>query len=343
MDVILAIVLVGVLIFLHEAGHFTVAKAMNVRVKAFSVGFGPALFKIRRGETVYQISLIPFGGYVMFDDADPDGNYLDSRAFEAQSTGRRALIAAAGVVSNVIVAFGVLMALYGFYGLPRTQVTVTGTVAASPAAAAGLRKGDQLVSLAGVPMSRDAAQLTQIIARHDLRPLSVIILRKGRTLRLRLTPRPIGGTPKIGVYLAERQVYVTRGASAPSRVAQAFSSTWQFLTVLVAGFVKLITGQVPTSEMGGPVRIVSMTSQIAATGLASLLYWLALLSANLAVLNVVPFPGLDGGRLAFLLGEALSRGRRNLRVEQAINFIGLVVLMLFIGVLTVQDIVSLHP
>lgn len=340
---ILAILLVGVLIFLHEAGHFAVSKAMNVRVKAFSVGFGPALFKIRRGETVYQVSLIPFGGYVMFDDADPDGNVLDSRAFEAQSVGRRALIAAAGVVANIVVAVAVLLALYGFYGLPRMQVTVTGTVPSSPAAVAGLRKGDQLVAVAGVPMSTDASQVTEIIARHDLKPITVTILRSGRTLRLRLIPRPIDGSPKIGVYLAERQIYATAGASGPARIGQAFASTWQFLTVLVAGFIKLITGQVPTSEMGGPVRIVSMTSQIAATGLASLLYWLALLSANLAVLNVVPFPGLDGGRLAFLLGEALSRGRRNLRVEQAINFIGLVVLMLFIGVLTVQDIVSLHP
>lgn len=340
---ILAILLVGVLIFLHEAGHFAVAKSMNVRVKAFSIGFGPALFKIRRGETVYQVSLIPFGGYVMFDDADPDGGVLDARAFEAQSVGRRALIAVAGVVANIVVALGVLLALYGFYGLPRMQVTVTGTVPSSPAAAAGLRKGDRLVAVAGVPMSTDAAQVTAIIARHDLRPIVVTILRHGKTLRVRLTPRPIDGSPKIGVYLAERQIYATAGASGPARIGQAFSSTWQFLTVLVAGFVKLITGQVPTSQMGGPVRIVSMTSQIAATGLASLLYWLALLSANLAVLNVVPFPGLDGGRLAFLLGETLSRGRRNIRVEQAINFIGLVVLMLFIGVLTVQDIVSLHP
>lgn len=341
---ILAIVLVGVLIFLHEAGHFTVAKAMNVRVKAFSIGFGPALFKVRRGETIYQVCLVPFGGYVMFDDADPDGTaQLDPRAFEAQSTGRRALIAVAGVLANVVVALCVLLALYGFYGLPRMQVTVTGTVPSSPAAVAGLRKGDQILSVAGLPMSTDAAQVTGIIARHDLKPITVVIRRQGRTFPIRLIPRPIDGSPKIGVYLAERQIYVTRGASMTARLGQAFSSTWQVLTVLVAGFVKLVTGQVPTSQMGGPVRIVSMTSEIAATGLASLLYWLALLSANLAVLNVVPFPGLDGGRLAFLLGEFLARGRRNIRVEQTINFIGLVVLMLFIGVLTVQDIVSLHP
>jgi regulator of sigma E protease len=192
-------------------------------------------------------------------------------------------------------------------------------------------------------MSTDASQVTGIIARHDLKPITVVIRRQGRTFPIRLIPRPIDGSPKIGVYLAERQIYVTRGASMTARLGQAFSSTWQVLTVLVAGFVKLVTGQVPTSQMGGPVRIVSMTSEIAATGLASLLYWLALLSANLAVLNVIPFPGLDGGRLAFLLGEFLARGRRNIRVEQTINFIGLVVLMLFIGVLTVQDIVSLHP
>ncbi len=342
-DILLAIVLVGVLIFLHEAGHFVAAKVMNVRVKAFSIGFGPALVRVRRGETTYQLSAIPFGGYVMFDDATPDGQGRDSRSFEAQSTGRRALIAVAGVATNVVLAFVVLLGLYGLYGLPSTQMRVVSVIAKSPAAAAGLRSGDVLLDVGGVSMATAPGRVTKIIGAHDERPLEVVYRRGNAVDRTTVVPRPsTGGAVRIGVYLEEVSGYLGQG-SALGRVGAAVTSTGQMLTLLVGGLVQLVTGRVPASDLGGPVRIVTETSQIAESGITALLYWLALLSANLAVLNAVPFPGLDGGRLAFLLGEWLARGRRNVGLEQAINFIGLALLMLFIGALTVQDIASLHP
>lgn len=340
-DIVLAILLVGVLICLHELGHFVVAKLMNVRVKAFSIGFGPALWKVRRGETTYQLSAIPFGGYVMFDDALPGGPAADPRAFEAQSTGRRALIAVAGVATNVVVAFLVLLALYGGFGMPRVQLQVAGVQAGSPAAAAGLRKGDVLLQVGGVSMTTQPSRVTSIVAAHDKRPLSLEYSRGGTVRDITVVPRPLGGVVRIGVYLQSALGY--GGGGIGERVSAAFSGTGRVLTLLVSGLGQLVTGKVPASQLGGPVRIVTETSQVAASGLPALLYWLAILSANLAVLNAVPFPGLDGGRLAFLLGETLARGRRNVRVEQAINFIGLVVLMLFIGALTVQDISRLHP
>jgi regulator of sigma E protease len=342
-DIVLAIVLVGVLIFLHEAGHFAVAKAMDVRVKAFSVGFGPPIVRVRRGETSYQLSAVPFGGYVMFDDATPDGRGADARAFEAQSPGRRALIAVAGVATNVVLAFVVLLALYGFYGLPSVQMRVVAVAAHSPAAAAGIRSGDVLVNVGGVSMSQNPGEITSIVAGHDHRPLKVVYRRHGALARTTVVPAPMkGGAVRIGVYLQEVSGYAGQGG-ALSRIGAAWSTTGRMLTLLVGGLAQLVSGRVPASQLGGPVRIVTETSQVAASGASQLLYWLALLSANLAVLNAVPFPGLDGGRLAFLLGEVLARGRRNIGLEQAINFIGLALLMLFIGALTVQDIASLHP
>lgn len=342
-DILLAIVLVGVLILLHEAGHFTVAKAMGVRVKAFSIGFGPPLLRVRRGETSYQLSAVPFGGYVMFDEATPDGRGVDPRAFEAQSPGRRALIAVAGVATNVVLAFAVLLALYGFYGLPSVQMRVVSVAATSPAAAAGLRRGDVLVAVGGVSMAQNPGRITAVVAAHDHRPLAVVYRRHGVLGRTTVVPEPAkGGAVRIGVYLQEVSGYAGQG-SLTARVGAAWSSTGRLLTLLVGGLVQLVSGRVPASQLGGPVRIVTETSQVAASGASALLYWLALLSANLAVLNAVPFPGLDGGRLAFLLGEVLARGRRNVGLEQAINFIGLALLMLFIGALTVQDIASLHP
>jgi len=342
-DIVLAIFVVGVLIFLHEAGHFTVAKALGVRVKAFSIGFGPALVKVRRDETTYQVSAIPFGGYVMFDEASPD-EPPDPRSFEAQSTGRRALIAVAGVATNLFVAFVVLLALYGLYGVPRFQMQVVSVVKSSPAAAAGLRAGDVLLRVGGTAMATPAgaSRLTRVVTGHDDRPLTVVYRRAGHTRTTRVVPRPTQGSVRIGVYLQEGYGYLGTG-SLGARLGAAWQGTGRVITLLLGGLVQLVTGRVPTSQLGGPVKIVTETSQVAAAGMTALLYWIALLSANLAVLNAVPFPGLDGGRLAFLLGEVLSRGRRNVRVEQAINFIGLVVLMLIIGALTVQDIASLHP
>lgn len=342
-DIVLAIVLVGVLIFLHEAGHFTVAKAMGVRVKAFSIGFGPALVRVKKGETAYQLSAVPFGGYVMFDEASPDGPAAsDPRAFESQSPGRRALIAAAGVATNVILAFLVLLALYGLYGLPRTHLMVAGVERRSPAATAGLRKGDVLLKVGGVSMTTQPQRVTSVVESHNDRPLAVVYSRAGRVRETTIVPHRLGGVVRMGVYLQSTFGYGGSGGIG-ARLRAAWNGTGQVLTLLVTGLGQLVTGRVPASQLGGPVRIVTETSQVAAAGVPALLYWLAILSANLAVLNAVPFPGLDGGRLAFLLGEVLARGRRNVRVEQAINFIGLVVLMLFIGALTVQDISRLHP
>jgi regulator of sigma E protease len=343
-DLLVAVIAVGILIFLHEAGHFAVAKALGVRVKAFSIGFGPALVRVRRGETAYQLSLVPFGGYVMFDDAQPLSPAADPRSFEAQSAGRRALIAVAGVAANLVVALGVLVALYGAYGLPTVQVRVASVVAHGPASAAGLRPGDVLVRVGGVAVSRDPAAIPAVVAAHADRPLAVVFRRGGALRRTEVVPRPQapGRPARMGVYLQESLGYSGAGPWW-ARLGAAWRSAGGMLTLLLGGLGQLFTGQVAPSQLGGPVRIVAETSQVAASGAPALLYWLALLSANLAVLNAIPFPGLDGGRLAFLLGEVLARGRRNVRVEQAINLIGLVVLMLFIGALTVQDIARLHP
>jgi regulator of sigma E protease len=341
MTLLLAIVSVGFLVWVHELGHFVVAKRMGVRVRAFSVGFGPPLLRVVRGETTYQLGAVPFGGFVQFDEAEPDGPPRDPRSFEAQTPGRRALIAVAGVATNILVAFLVLVALYGGYGLPGLEVVAV--AAHSPAAQAGVRAGDVLWRLDGVNVAQTPGRIPQLVSAFRDRPLPVTLWRQGHTLTVRVVPRAMDGVVRMGVYLGPSQVFLGQGIGLGPRLAQAVRATGEDLGLLASGLVRLVTGQVPASQLGGPVRIVSMTSQVEAMGVPSALAWLALLSANLAVLNAVPFPGLDGGRLAFLLGEVLLRGRRNVRVEQAIHFIGLFLLMLFVGALTVQDLSRLHP
>lgn len=333
MDIVLAVVLVGLLILLHELGHFVTAKAAGVRVKAFSVGFGPPIVKVVRGETAYQVGLLPFGGYVMFDEA-----IADHRSFEAQSAARRAMIAVAGVAANLVVVVLTLIILFEAYGLPTPRPVIARVLAGSPAATAGIRPGDQLISVGNVRVAASPHRVGEVVAAHDHEPITVALGRGGRTRYVTVVPRTIDGAVRIGIVFGSTLIYSGRGVGVGARLLAGFRGTGNLIGLLVGQIASLVTGRTSTANLGGPVKVVEVTSQVAQSGVPSLLYWLALLSANLAVLNAVPFPGLDGGRLAFLFVEWLSRGRRSVHIEQMVNLIGLAVLMIFIGALTLHDL-----
>src|SRR5579875_3454081 len=313
-------VALGVLVFVHEVGHFLVAKRVGVKVLRFSIGFGPILLARRRGETEYALSAMPLGGYVkMLGEEDEDEAAAEpARAFSTQRPLRRAAVVGAEV--------------------PSTQPRVGGVAAGSPAERAGLQVGDRIVAIDGHPIATWDA-LSQGVLRSQGARLTFAVERDGRQFTLEVTPElktdrnlfgeEIGRAYRIGVEASHDWVRV-----GPLRaVAMAGEQTWSATAIVVRGLVLMARGRVPLRDLGGPIAIAQAAGQQARAGLRYFVSMLAFLSINLGVLNLLPIPALDGGHLAlFAIEGALGHPlrQRHREIAQQVGLLLLLTLMVFV-------------
>ena len=409
-----AIPVFGLLVIVHEFGHFITAKWAGIRVEEFGLGFPPRLVGIRKREgrgwdiiwfggkrdegdtqyspfsgtsggvstassaygvplspggvrtgksssetaasnhTIYSLNFIPIGGFVRMpgengDVLDPDGNY-DPYSFAAKSAGKRVVVLVAGVTMNFLLAIVLFMAAYGF-GEPKLLPQVGKVVAGSPADIAGLRPNDTIISANGQPvkyLTDLQAIVNQVIAddnnRHATVPVVLQIQHAGSTQPITTTinvrEHPPTGQGPMGIEASGKIGFDRLPLwQAPARgVQHTFEVTGQF----IQGIVQMITGQIKL-QLAGPVGIVKITGQVASDvpsyGWWPLLSLTAILSLNLAIINILPFPALDGGRVVLIVIELLRGGKR-LRPEREgiINFIGLAILLTLMVIITISDI-----
>ncbi|GAX91127.1 RIP metalloprotease RseP [Effusibacillus lacus] len=344
MNILMALLALGILIFIHELGHFWAARATGVRVEEFAVGFGSPLVKFRRGQTLYRLNWIPIGGYVkMLGEDNPEAASAPDN-FNNRPLAARMLVIVAGVIMNFLGAIAILALLINFYGLPTDKIKnvyVAGVVSGSPAEKAGLRENDVLLTINGKKIVTQE-DFTKEIQANEGKLVSLQVLRDSNTVDLQLTPVREGNKPPmVGISIGGTPVYQQFGGVVPNTI-EAVKHTG-FLTYLtVDGFGKLITGQFAFKDMAGPVGIIQITGKASEAGLPNYLYIMALLSVNLAVLNLVPIPGLDGGRLMFLILEGLRGGKRiPLEKEASINLIGILFLLGLMVIVTFQDVFKL--
>lgn len=352
-----AIPVFGLLVISHEFGHFITAKRAGIRVDEFAIGFPPRLLKFRRGETLYTINLLPLGGYVRMpgengEMTDEAGNY-DPRSFASKPAGTRAAVLLAGVTMNFILAF-LLFTAFEVAGQPQYSRVIMSVVANSPAAHAGLKGGDTILSIDGHPVTYFSDITTQLENDLNNAPphaktfnVTLIIQHKGSS------------TPETVVVPALVKVGPNQGhlgiEATPKVVAVIRPPLWQApaLGVQEMGFVadqtlvgieEVVHGILPANQaVTGPVGIVNYIGQSAsavpAEGISPLLLLTGLLSLNLAVLNLLPIPGLDGGRLLFILIEVLRRGKRvSPEREGLVHLIGLATLLFLVLLITINDI-----
>jgi regulator of sigma E protease len=337
-------VALGALVFVHELGHFLVAKRVGVRVQRFSIGFGPVIFSWRRGETEYAISAIPMGGYVKMlgeDDEDEAGVAAEpERAFSTQPVWKRACIVGAGPLMNFIFAFVVYALLFGSIGveLPSDQPKVGGVSAGMPAEQAGLRAGDRVITIDGTPVAT-WTELSSLVQASKGRTLNVVVERDGAQVPLQVTPAMHGGKTMFG---EETESVYRIGIEASHEVSKvspweaigvAAQQTWTASYVVLKGLGLMIQGRVPLSELGGPIAIARAAGQQAQEGASRFLSMLAFLSVNLGVLNLLPIPALDGGHLAFFGLEGLMRRplrQRHREIAQQVGVLLLITLMVFV-------------
>lgn len=343
------IVAFGAMIFFHELGHFLVAKRAGVSVHAFALGFGPKLAAVRRGETTYALNLIPFGGYVKMAGEDFDDTPPEEGSFRQQPVGRRMAIVAAGPVMNLLLAAVILSMIAVAFGVP---VGITNRVGAlvrtcgqagprggatgpCPAERAGLRPGDAIAAVNGRPMAT-GEEVVQTIHQNPGRLLVLTVERGGQRFEVEVTPN-LEPTRKIGLIGFAPEV-IRQRFNPFTAVLWGIQRTGEIVATLVTALVTLIRERSLLANLGGPVAAGRALVEAGRSGLENFLYVAASLSVIIGIFNLFPFPALDGGRLGFLVVEALRRRPVDPRREGYVHLVGFVLLILLLVFLTGQDI-----
>ena len=355
MSVLAAISVVLLLIVVHEFGHFAAARLQKIRVNRFSIGFGPTLLKYQGSETEYAIRAIPLGGYVGFPDDDPDSTIPpdDPNLLRNRPVLDRAIVISAGVIANLIFAYFLLVgqaATIGFQDInykPGVLVPQLLNQAESAAAKAGVQPGDIILQIDNVKLgdSADALEnLRKAIQKSPNRPLELTIKREAKTVTLDVVP-DVGqdGKGKIGVMLAPNGDIVRRRVSNIIEAFTAGANEFQRIVQLtIQGFWQLISNfSENAQQVAGPVAIVAVGAELARNDLGNLFQFGALISINLAIINILPLPALDGGQLAFLTVEGVTGKPLPSRLQDGIMQTGLV-LLLSLGVfIIVRDTINL--
>jgi membrane-associated protease RseP (regulator of RpoE activity) len=356
MSVIAAIAVIALLVAVHEAGHFLAARLQGIHVNRFAIGFGPILWKYQGPETEYSLRAIPLGGFVGFPDDDPDSDIPanDPDLLKNRPILDRAIVISAGVIANLLFAYLVFVAQFTIVGVPETFNAQPGILVpqvmseASPAAQAGIRPGDVLVAANGEPLGATEKTIQgfiQLIKDSPNVPVDLTVQRGSRELELTVTPE-IGpdGNAVIGVQLQPNGDFGYRRPKNPFEVLSLAAQQFQDMLVrTVRGFVMLITNfNEMASQVAGPVKIVEQGAGLAESSLAMLFPFTAIISINLAIINILPLPALDGGQLAFLAVEALRGKPLPERIQENVMQTGLV-LLLGLGVfLIVRDTTQLE-
>lgn len=331
MTVIYAILIFCMLIFVHEFGHFVAAKLCGVKVNEFSIGMGPAFFKKQKGETLYSLRAFPIGGYCAMEGEDEESE--DERALNGKPAWQRAIVFAAGAFMNLLTAV-ILMIIISFWaGQPTTVIDQV--IDNSPAYEAGIQAGDEIVEINGNKTDSWKEALAAIGKTEDGETVSLVVLRSGQKVSLESGSEydEKAGRAKIGIKPEVKHNFV-------DSIGAGIKNTRDMTVMMYDIIKKLITGEVPAKELSGPVGIVYAVNDTAKAGIIYVIYLSALLSLNLAVMNLLPFPALDGGRILFLIIRKITGKRVTDEMEGKIHFIGIMLLMVLMVYVTWNDIVK---
>lgn len=351
MSLIPAAIVLGILITIHEYGHFLACRFTGVKVEKFSIGFGPEILHWQGKETCYTIALLPLGGFVKpagesiseVEGEEPkEGDYLHA------SVWARILIVCAGVIMNYVLAF-VLFTVIGLMGKPVPGTTIGGFVENYPAISSGLQENDRIVQIDNTEV-QTWHELTTYLDQSSGKPVSLLIDREGALKNITVQPKVEKVFDVFG-----KEVMVTRLGIRPHPEAKIFEkygflealkSAWEtevFLTVMThKAIIYLMMGKMSMDSLSGPIGIVNMTGEAAQLGLPYLLNLMAVLSVSLAVINLFPIPALDGGHLFFLIIEVIRRKRVSLAVQEKATTVGFFALLGLMGFIIYSDLVKVN-
>jgi regulator of sigma E protease len=340
LQVLLAVVLLGVLVTFHELGHFLAGRAAGIYIHEFAIGMGPVIFSKQGRETKYSLRLIPIGGYNRFageegKDREEDVQVPRERLISTQSPGRKAMVVAAGPIANLLIASIAFMAVFSFVGINRPTNAISEVMPGYPAASVGIQTGDVILSVAGKPTAT-WEEMTAAIQPRAAQPTEIVIRRGDEDITFNVTPIDVSGVGVIGV----RPSFVVTKLGPIQGLYQGLKETVIVSVSWIQGIIGMIVGKI-APEVTGPIGITQILGEAAQTGVGELLYLLGALSANLGLFNLLPVPALDGSRLIFAGAEAITGKPIDPDKESFIHFVGFFLLMALFVVITYKDILRL--
>ena len=373
--IVAPVLVFGIVVFVHELGHFLAAKAVGVYTPRFSIGFGKALWKKRYGETEYVLAMLPIGGYVRMASKDDEatafmeggsensvtavathGEPMDPEAmmpfgpkpippdrwFESKPVPARLMILLAGVTMNILLSLVVMTGMFAYYGTPYMSTRADSLVADRPGARAGLLRGDSIVSIDGVPV--DWEQLVTKVSASPGVPLTVGVIRDGQSREFRITPtadtvtNPSTGKVENVGRIGIVPVQLSHPIGPVEAVKSGWQATWRMAGMVIDALHGLATRRVAASELGGPIMIAQASVQAARGGAEQLLFLVALISTNLAVFNLLPIPILDGGQIVITVLEGIKGKAFSMRTREYILRAGLAAVLLLFALVTYNDL-----
>lgn len=326
-----AIFIFLIVVFIHELGHFGVAKFVGIKVNEFSIGMGPKVFQRKKGETEYTLRLLPIGGYVKMEGEDESSE--DPRSFNNVSVLSRIAVIMAGAIMNFLLAIVVFTIFSYAVGMPINQIQET--VIGSPAEIVGIKEGDIIKNVNGKDTSTWNMVVKAINKADPNREINIEILRDGKIEKVLVKPTIKDNKSMIGIGPKTEQ-------SITSAIRGGFEKTGEFLGLMFEFISMIFKGKVSTDDLSGPVGVISVIGEAANMGFNQVLYLLGFISVNLGFFNLLPIPALDGSRVIFLLIELVRGKPIDPNKEGFIHFIGFILLISLMLVVTYKDIIKIN-
>ena len=336
LTILACIFVFGILVTVHEFGHFITAKLTGMKVEEFSIGFGPNVYQQQEGETLYSLRMLPLGGYNKIAGMDPDDPEDPERGFNSKPVSSRMLVILAGSLMNILLPVLIFFGLFLAFGMdvPENKPVLGQIIEGYPAEQSGLKEGDRILSINGKPV-HEWLDIRKNIADSGMQPIPFEIQRDTEKLTITVTPgvNPETGKPFIGVVSSLKNVRLT----PVQAVVASVTATKNIIKNMYASLYHMVTGKTK-AEFSGPVGVAKMAGEVAHKGFDRLMQFTAMLSLNLAIINLLPLPALDGGHFLILLIEAVTGHKLGKTAMQNIQKVGVAMILALTIFATFKDL-----
>lgn len=326
-NIIISIIVFGLLVIVHEAGHFFVAKSVGIKVNEFAIGMGPVIFKKQKGETEYSLRAIPLGGYVKMEGEDEESS--DERSFNSKPAIAKILVLVAGSAMNFIFAIFIIIGLFTFSGFPSNDNIIGDVIAGNPAEKTGIQSGDEIINIEGIEINT-WEDIVGAITESTEQQMLITVKRDGEIKEFKTNIIVESDRRMIGIQPVKEYSF-TRA------IVEGTKYSFMLVGAMLSFFVTLFKGQASSNDVVGPVGIIHLVGEAARMGIVYVANFTAMISMNLAVINLLPFPALDGGRLLLIIAQSITGKKIDPEKEGFIHFVGFVILIGLMIFVTFRD------